>query len=387
MSSGCSYFGVRIVRHARRDMADLAARGYTGVLHTVSENDLAYYRGTMAEIFEASHAEGLSVQVSPWGLGRTFGGEAESRWVAFHPEACQVMDDGRRVAAACLNRPAYRAFCKDWADVVLDAGADSVFWDEPAWVVPVHVGVDDESRWACRCDACAERFGGTLPTELTPEMQAFREASVVDFLREVVAHVAERGGQNTICLLPSTDGAHGISDWNDVACAAGADDVRDRSVLEALERAGGSVRAPVREAAPRDVRPPRRRRAALAAELRSHRGRDSRARGRGRRRARGGRRRSLDVGLRGVRAHDEPRHAGCTAGLGGDQRRADRPHAAADRGRGAAVRGSRAAHVARARAAAQRRGRVGAGRRRRRGRQARDRDRRDRRTARARADA
>ena len=131
------------------------------------------------------------------------------------------MDDGRRVAAACLNRPAYRAFCTDWADVVLDAGADSVFWDEPAWVVPVHVGVDDESRWSCRCDACAERFGGRLPTELTPEMQAFREASVVDFLREVVAHVADRGGQNTICLLPSTDGAHGISDWNDVASLRG----------------------------------------------------------------------------------------------------------------------------------------------------------------------
>ena len=161
------------------------------------------------------------MQVSPWGLGRTFGGEAESRWVAFHPEACQVMDDGRRVAAACLNRPAYRAFCKDWADVVLEAGADSVFWDEPAWVVPVHVGVDDESRWSCRCDACAERFGGPLPTELTPEMQAFREASVVDFLRDVVAHVAARGGQNTICLLPSTEGAHGISDWNSVASLPG----------------------------------------------------------------------------------------------------------------------------------------------------------------------
>ena len=221
MSAGSSYFGVRIVRHVRRDMADLAARGYTGVLHTVSENDLAYYRGTMADIFDASHAEGLTAQVSPWGLGRTFGGEAESRWVAFHPEACQVMDDGRRVAAACLNRPAYRDFCKQWADVVLDAGADFVFWDEPAWVVPVHVGVDDPSRWACRCDACTERFGGPLPTELTPEMQAFREASVVDFLREVVAHVADRGGKNTICLLPSTEGAHGISDWNTVASLPG----------------------------------------------------------------------------------------------------------------------------------------------------------------------
>ena len=47
--------------------ADLAARGYTGVLHTFSENDFAYYRGTMAELVAASHAEGLTVQASPWG--------------------------------------------------------------------------------------------------------------------------------------------------------------------------------------------------------------------------------------------------------------------------------------------------------------------------------
>jgi len=219
--SGTSYFGVRVVRHVRRDMADLAARGYSGVLHTFSENDLAYYRGTMAEIVAASQAEGLTVQASPWGLGRTFGGEAESRFVAFHPEECQVLDDGRRVAAACLNSAVYRAFCKEWADWALDCGVDSVFWDEPAWVVPRHVGVEDEERWACRCDRCAERFGGALPEELTPEVRLFREASVADFLREVVAHVAERGGKNTICLLPATEGAHGISDWNIVACLPG----------------------------------------------------------------------------------------------------------------------------------------------------------------------
>jgi N-acetylmuramic acid 6-phosphate etherase len=219
--SGCSYFGVRIVRHVRRDMADLAARGYTGVLHTFSENDLAYYRGTMREIVDASHAAGLTVQTGPWGLGRTFGGEAESRFVAFHPEACQVLDDGRRVAAACLNQPAYRAFCKEWADAALDAGADSIFWDEPAWVVPAHVAVEDAARWSCRCEQCVECFGGPLPTELTRDAQAFREASVVDFLREVVAHVAARGGQNTICLLPATDGAHGISDWDGVASLPG----------------------------------------------------------------------------------------------------------------------------------------------------------------------
>src|SRR5256714_3163388 len=163
VSAGCSYFGVRIVRHVRRDMADLAARGYSGVLHTFSENDFAYYRGTMREIVEASHAVGLAVQGCPWGLGRTFGGEAESRFVTFHPDECQVLDDGRRVAGACLNSPAYRAFCKEWADWLLECGVDSVFWGEPAWVVPEHVGIADAPRWTCRRHHRAERFGGPVP--------------------------------------------------------------------------------------------------------------------------------------------------------------------------------------------------------------------------------
>jgi N-acetylmuramic acid 6-phosphate etherase len=217
---GCSYFGARVLRHVRRDMEDLAARGYTAVLHTFSENDLAYYRATMAEIVAASHEAGLSVQMGPWGLGNTFGGEAESRWVVLHPEAWQVLDDGRPVGAACLNHPSYREFCRGWADAALDAGADYVFWDEPHWAVPEHLGAERE-RWACRCDACRERFGAELPNELTPEVLAFREASLVDFLREMAAHVASRGGRSTICLLPLTEGAHGVSDWDAVASLEG----------------------------------------------------------------------------------------------------------------------------------------------------------------------
>src|SRR3954449_12631966 len=214
--AGCSYFGVRIPRHVERDMHDLAALGYGGVTHTLTENDLAYYRETMGELVAASHRAGLWVQASPWGLGRTFGGEAESRFVAFHPEECQVIDDGRRVAAACLNSPVYRAFCAQWADWALECGVDSLFWDEPAWVVPAHVGVEPD-RWSCRCRHCAERFGRELPTDLDDEVRAFREASVVDFLREMLV----RGGTHTICLLPSTEGAHGISDWNLVASLPG----------------------------------------------------------------------------------------------------------------------------------------------------------------------
>jgi N-acetylmuramic acid 6-phosphate etherase len=218
--AGVSYFGVRIARHVRRDLEDIAARGYTAVLHTFSENDLAYYRGTMAEIVAASHELALDVQMCPWGVGRTFGGEAESRWVTFHPEACQVLDDGRRVATGCLNNPLYRAFCKEWADAALEAGADYIFWDEPHWTVPEHVGVEDD-RWACCCEVCRERSGLDLSSGLIPEVLAFREASTVDFLREMVAHVSARGGKNTICLLPLTEGPHGVSDWDAVASLPG----------------------------------------------------------------------------------------------------------------------------------------------------------------------
>lgn len=191
------------------------------MLHTFSENDLAYYRGTMADIVRASHDLGLHVQVAPWGVGRTFGGEAESRFVTMRSEACQVLDDGRRVATGCLNNPAYRAFCREWADAAIELGADRVFWDEPHWTHPEHVGIDDPERWACRCEFCVERFGGDMPTRLTAEVQAFRERSLVDFLREMTTHVASRGGKSTVCLLPLVEGPHGISDWDAVASLPG----------------------------------------------------------------------------------------------------------------------------------------------------------------------
>ena len=218
--AGCSYFGVRIARHAARDLEDLARRGFTGVLHTFSENDHAYYRGTMKEIVDVSHALGLEVQMNPWGVGRTFGGEAESRFVTMRPEACQILDDGRRVAAACLNNDAYRAFCKEWADAALEAGTDLVFWDEPHWVVPAHVGVEDAARWGCVCAACRERYGRDFPGDLDDEVLAFRESSLVDFLREMTSHVRDRGGRSTICLLPAVEGAHGVRDWDAVAALA-----------------------------------------------------------------------------------------------------------------------------------------------------------------------
>ena len=140
-------------------MADLAARGYSGVLHTFSENDFAYYRDTMAEIVESPHVAGLTELVSPWVSGARSAARRRAAGSRSIPRSARCWT----TAASRGRLPQqlrYRDFCKRWANWALECGVDSVFWDEPAWVVPAHVGVEDPARWTCRCDRCAERFGG-----------------------------------------------------------------------------------------------------------------------------------------------------------------------------------------------------------------------------------
>lgn len=207
-------------------MEDLVSRGFTGVLHTFSENDYNWYRGQMHRIVEVSHDLGLEVQVGPWGLAHVFGGEAESLFMAQHPELGQVFADGRHVGAGCPSRPELLAFVKQWATAAVELGADRVFWDEPHWAHPVRFG-EPNSNWTCVCTACKEgfrtRFGEDMPDELTEEVIAFREQVLTEFIGEVVGHVASRGGRSTVCLLPSVDGLHAVDSWEPVAALPGLD--------------------------------------------------------------------------------------------------------------------------------------------------------------------
>ena len=207
-------------------MEDLARRGFTGVLHTFSENDLNYYRDGMRRIVEVSHEAGLGVQVNPWGVGYAFGGEAESLFTATHPGVGQRFDNGAHVGAACPNRPEFRRFVRFWADAAIETGADRIFWDEPHWADPAGFGLPAE-RWACRCARCketfSERYGEPMPETMTPEVVEFREKSLVGFVQELVAYVAGQGARSTVCLLPLTEGPMGISDWSEVASMPGLD--------------------------------------------------------------------------------------------------------------------------------------------------------------------
>ena len=224
---GASYFGNRILRHVAADMKDLAERGFTGVLHTFSENDHAYYQDQMARIVDASHAAGLEVQVGPWGVGGVFGGEAESLFAARRPDLGQVFANRRRVAVPCPTRAEFRDYLRDWASAAVAIGADRVFWDEPHWAHPTRFGEPPES-WTCVCESCRslfeERHGQPMPTELTPEVAAFREEVLVDLLTEVVGHVRSVGGRSTVCLLPPVDGLHAaVENWERVATIDGLD--------------------------------------------------------------------------------------------------------------------------------------------------------------------
>ncbi len=214
VSIGAAYFGNRILRHVAADMEDLAARGFTGVLHTFSENDLVYYPRTIERIVARSQEAGLEVQLDPWGVGLVFGGEAESLFTAARPELGQLLDDGRRVGAACLNRPEFRSYMCSWTEAAIEVGADRLFWDEPHWAGPGVLGVE-EGSWGCICEVCEagfrEHFGEPMPPSRTPEVEAFRRTSLVSFLTELIALAAERGARSTLCLNP-----HGMrpAEWD-----------------------------------------------------------------------------------------------------------------------------------------------------------------------------
>ena len=85
IKTGVSYFGNRILRHVREDMEDIRAHNCDFVVHTVSEEDMAFYKGTMKDIVAVSRDAGLEVYLDPWAVGGIFGGETYSKFIQRNP--------------------------------------------------------------------------------------------------------------------------------------------------------------------------------------------------------------------------------------------------------------------------------------------------------------
>lgn len=207
---GTSYFGVRDPKHARRDLDRFVESGLNAVLHTFSERDQRYYRGTMEEIVTASHERNLTVYVNPWAVGNVFGGEALTEFPAHHPGARQQLSNGDRVPAACFNAPVFRDFMRQWVEDAAGTGADVLFWDEPHWFEPQFRGDEyPAGPWTCRCPHCRSRYekevGESMPETLTDQIRAFKTRSILDFLEELTIASARAGAKNAVCLAPEPD--------------------------------------------------------------------------------------------------------------------------------------------------------------------------------------
>ena len=207
---GVSYFGVRNPEHVEKHLNRMIEGGCNTVLHTFSENDFLFYRGTMHEIVELSKKKGLEVYIDPWGLGGVFGGEAFSRFALEYDDARQVLSNGRLAPAACPNNAVFQQSMREWITAAVELGADVIFWDEPHFYVPARYG-GDPSLWGCRCETCQslfrEKYGYPLPNKVNSDVRDFQNESLANFIKEMVKFAKGKGVKTALCLLP---------EWEDI---------------------------------------------------------------------------------------------------------------------------------------------------------------------------
>ncbi|RJP60976.1 MAG: hypothetical protein C4541_02975 [Candidatus Auribacter fodinae] len=210
MNKGISYFGSRLPEHVFPDLKKIKDATCTYVVHTFSEEDMMFYRGNMKSIVAETKKLGMKAHIDPWGVAGLFGGETFSYYVARELGVRQVTSEGRLAPLACLNNPEARNFMRSWVDAAVEIGADSIFWDEPHFYVPGWFGFSEpKSEWGCRCGVCKkmyrDMYGEELPETMNPQVIAFQDECLISFLTEMCAYTAEKGCENTVCMLPNEE--------------------------------------------------------------------------------------------------------------------------------------------------------------------------------------
>lgn len=229
IETGVSYFASGWPHHFEQDLEDILAHHCSYIVHCFSENELLFARKRTAKFFQMTRDAGLGCWANPWAVMGLFGGEQFSAFVPRNPDACQVLSTGQRAPAACPSAQETRAAMKYWIDAAVDSGADTIFWDEPHLYIPDwdDLGFAPEDAFACFCPRCRDsfqsRFGEAMPTVWTPEMQAFRQSLMLDFLAEMLSYAQEKGAANAITLLPVEQTAREYLPWQPIADLAGLD--------------------------------------------------------------------------------------------------------------------------------------------------------------------
>ena len=225
MGFSVSYFGVRDLRHVRRDLDEIAEAGFEAVVHTFPEYDLRFHEADVGSILEETRSRGMESVLDPWGVAGLFGGEAYSELALVDPGCRQVDAAGRSLPAACPNAPPTRELLRRWARTAVALGADELFWDEPHF----HLGsfLPGPPAPSCRCGACESAWreaggAGALPPEGTPALVDFRTRSLVELLRVAIDAVADSAVRHSLCLLPRQEYAGAGSDeWSRFAAIPG----------------------------------------------------------------------------------------------------------------------------------------------------------------------
>jgi hypothetical protein len=215
---GVSYFGNRFLNHAREDLKRIAT-SCDYIVHTVNETDLTYHKAVLARLFHESRKSGLEIWVDPWGLGGVFGGEASSQFLLEHRDSWQMMSNGKIGPAACMNRPEWRSYMKEWVLSVRDMGGQVIFWDEP------HMAFDLESEWggvfSCFCPECQQlfkrKYGSAMPSKLSPQVRDFRRDMMRSFLNEMMGFAKSKNMKNALCLYAYKGHAEYDQLWKEAA--------------------------------------------------------------------------------------------------------------------------------------------------------------------------
>ena len=227
-------WGNRFVRHyVERDLPEIVETGCDYVVHTVSEHDLAFHAGEVGALVAATRDAGLEAWLDCWGLGGLFAGEAFSDFLLRHPDSWQVRPGGERVPAACPNAPAFRNLLEGWLDAAAGAGADAVFFDDPA----------APADGTCACAHC--RAPGADGPGGSASGGTFPQRSLVRLIGDACERAGALGLRTAVGVLP------GFSERGDVPLLGQLTAVRavDVIAVSPLWRAHGRPVSPyVRDA-------------------------------------------------------------------------------------------------------------------------------------------
>jgi hypothetical protein len=190
---GISYFSNRHIGHFISDLKALKKTGFNSVMHTFSEEDMLYSAGNIRDMVAAGKEHGFKSWIDPRGVGRVFGGGSLSAFLLENTAAWQVLSDGKKYPAACVNNPLFRKFMTGWIDTAVSTGVDAIMWDNPGFALKLK---GSKKIWGCRCAYCREGYEiqnlKSMPLfKMDESVAAFRDLSIKRFIAQMSAYAKQ----------------------------------------------------------------------------------------------------------------------------------------------------------------------------------------------------